>query len=248
MEDNERVSGAGLEEVEVDEVEIEELARRGERPPRAKRYVIRVDKEKYTVHSPTITGAQILALAGKTPDKFKLYQHKRGQQPALIGPTDVVDLREPGLERFTTMPKDTTEGRVSAALGLRRDFRLPTTDEEYLDALGLPWETAKDGGSLWLLIHDWKVPSGYKVERVSLAMLIPPQYSDAQIDMVYFKPALARADGQPIRNLSPQMICGDTWQRWSRHRTGQNPWRPGIDDVASHLGLVDEWLRREFGG
>lgn len=250
MEERLQVADAGIEdgEVEVDEVEIEAFAKRGEQPPRAKRYVIRVDKEKYTVSTPTIAGEQILALAGKTPDKFKLYQHKRGHQPTLIGPTDVVDLREPGVERFTTMPKDTTEGRGNAALGLRREFKLPATDEEYLNALRLPWETVRDGATLWLLIHDWRVPSGYTAERVSLALLIPPQYSDAQIDMVYFKPALARTEGKPIRALAGQTICGEMWQRWSRHRTPQNPWRAGIDDVSSHLSLVDEWLRREFGG
>ena len=80
-----------------------------------------------------------------------------------------------------------------------------------------------------------------------LALLISPNYSDSQIDMVYFKPGLARRDGKGINNLSQMTIAGQTWQQWSRHRTQQNPWRSGIDDIASHLGLVDEWLRREFG-
>ena len=81
---------------------------------------------------------------------------------------------------------------------------------------------------------------------VTVALLIPPQYADTQIDMVYVAPALARSDGRPIAAVSPQAIQGHTFQRWSRHRTGANPWRPGVDDVASHLTLVDEWLRREF--
>ena len=76
--------------------------------------------------------------------------------------------------------------------------------------------------------------------------MIPDNYSDSQIDMVYFNPHLARADGRAIGALATQTIAGVSWQRWSRHRTGANPWRPGVDDVASHLALVDEWLRREF--
>ena len=93
---------------------------------------------------------------------------------------------------------------------------------------------------------DWIIPTGYNHSRVSLALLIPSNYSDSQIDMVYFLPALQRNDGKAIANLSNQNIRGEVWQRWSRHRTATNPWRPGVDDVASHLGLVDDWLRREF--
>lgn len=234
------------EEVEIEEAEIEQFAKRGEPVPLAKRYILRVDKEKFTVHAPTIKGTQILALAGKTPEKYKIYQHKRGQQPIIIEPNQTVDLRAPGVERFTTMAKDTTEGH-SQACDLRREFKLPAADEEYLDGLGLPWEAVKDGATLWLLIHSWKVPSGYNTESVSIALLIDPQYSDSQIDMVYFKPALARTDGKAIGALASQTICNETWQRWSRHRTAVNPWRAGVDDVSSHLALVDEWLRREFG-
>ena len=78
---------------------------------------------------------KVLAKVGNTPAEFKLYQHKRGQQPILISPDDVVNLREPGVERFTTMPKDTTEGREGPCL--RQSLRLPAANEEYVNGLGL---------------------------------------------------------------------------------------------------------------
>ncbi|HWZ45245.1 MAG TPA: multiubiquitin domain-containing protein [Candidatus Saccharimonadales bacterium] len=234
-------------QVQVEEVEIEVFAKRGEKPPPAKRFIIRVDKEKFVVKTETITGVQILALAGKTPEKFKLYELKRGHQPILIEPNTVVDLREEGVERFTTMAKDTTEGAI-ATNSCQYDFKLPLADEDYLCGLGLPWETVRNDGTMWLLVHRWKLPPGYNVEFASVGLLIPPGYADSQIDMVYFQPQLNRADGRVIGALSTQMIAGNMWQRWSRHRTQQNPWRPGIDDIAAHLSLVDEWLRREFLG
>src|SRR5712664_1262688 len=96
--------------VELDDaVDIEEHARRGERPPRERRYVIRVDRQRVVVESATISGAEILRLVGKSSDKYKLYQHLRGQQPVLVEPATTIDLTTPGIERFTTMPKDTTE-------------------------------------------------------------------------------------------------------------------------------------------
>jgi hypothetical protein len=232
------------DEPEVEFVDLEEHSKQYcTCPPRAKRYAFRVDKERIIVERPTVTGSEILANVGKTPEGFKLYQLKRKHQPILIGPSDVVNLREPGVERFTTMPKDTTEGRENPP---RQDFTLPEADEAYLIGLGLPWETILDGGSRWLVIHDWQLPTGYNHQKTSLALLIPDNYSDSQIDMVYFQQHLARTDGRAIGALSSQAIAGATWQRWSRHRTSQNPWRVGVDDVASHLALVDEWLCREF--
>ncbi len=235
-----------LEAIEIIElVELEEHAKHhGTSAPHAKHYAFRVDKTRIVVDVPTITGAEILAKVGKTPAEYKLYQHKRKHQPILIGANEIVDLREPGVERFTTMPKDTTEGSESPCL--RKDFHLPSGDEEYLHSLGLPWHTILDGATQWLIIDNWKVPGGYNSATVKLALLIPSNYSDSQIDMVYFNPHLARQDGRAINALSTQAIASEVWQRWSRHRTSRNPWRIGIDDLASHLGLVDEWLRREL--
>lgn len=233
------------EQIELEEVDLEEYAKRNEKPPKARRYAFRVDKKRIVVEVPSLTGAEILSKAGLSSETHKLYQHKRGHQPVLIPPTEKVDFTEPGVERFTTMPKDTTEGRTDAQ-NVRRQFRLPAADEEYLDARGLTWETIFNGETQWLLIHCWKLPTGYNHTETSLALLIPPNYSDSQLDMVYVKPALIRNDGKSINSLSNETISGEIWQRWSRHRTGQNPWRVGIDDVASHLALVDEWFRREF--
>lgn len=234
-----------IEVVLVEIVELEEHAKHhGTHAPHARHYAFRVDKERIVVDTPQITGAEILTKVGKTPEKYKLYQHKRGHQPILIGPNQVVHLREPGVERFTTMPKDTTEGL--GTLCQRQDFRLPQSDEDYLNGLGLHWEAVLDANTRWVLIHEWKLPAGYNHEATSLALLIPANYSDSQIDMVYFKHHLARADCKPINALSTQPIAGSIWQRWSRHRTGQNPWRIGIDDIASHLSLVVDWLSREF--
>jgi hypothetical protein len=129
---------------------------------------------------------------------------------------------------------------------MRRQFDLPGEDVEYLDARGLPWEALAEGNAKWLLVHHFPVPAGYNHSAVLAAFRIEPGYPDAQIDMVYFYPALARADSRGINNLTSQSIDGKEFQRWSRHRTAQNPWRPGEDCVATHLLLVEDWLRREF--
>jgi hypothetical protein len=129
---------------------------------------------------------------------------------------------------------------------LRRDFKLPEEDVECLNALGLKWETVTEGGTRWLIVHGYPIPRGYNREAADLALRVPPSYPDDQIDMVYFHPALALTNGKTIRQLSPLTIDGRPYQQWSRHRTPANPWRPGLDNVGTHLLQVDDWLQREL--
>jgi len=204
--------------------------------------VIRVDKTKYTVPTDHMTGAAILTLAGKVPPSgYKLTQKHRGGAATTIGLDQEVDFRAPGVERFMTLKRDQTEGRA-----VRREVTLPSHDVAHLNSTGLRWETIGAPGAAWLLIHDWPVAEGYTSKTVTLALQIPPSYPEAQIDMAYFAPALARQDGQPIAKVRAQQIDGQTFQRWSRHRTAEAPWRPGEDDVANHLVLVNDWLEREL--
>lgn len=100
---------------------------------------------------------------------------------------------------------------------------------------------------MWLLIKEFPISSGYNFNSSCAALRISGDYLSAGLDMVYFYPALARADGVPIgATQGTASIRGQTFQQWSRHRTPQNPWRSGLDNIASHLSLVEEWLLREF--
>lgn len=129
---------------------------------------------------------------------------------------------------------------------MRKEFALPEEDTEYLESTGLEWECINDGRHKWLLVHSFPVPDGYNVNEVSVALRIDPGYPISQIDMAYLFPALILTNGKNIAALASQPIDGRIWQRWSRHRTGQNPWRSGIDNISTHLQLVTHWFEREL--
>lgn len=205
-------------------------------------YKIQIDKHLFEVSNPVPTARDLLVLAGKNPpEQFALYLKPKGGQPTRIGLNDTVDLRGPGVERFVTLPLDQTEGREP-----RKQFSLPTDDIEWLEAQGLPYELVVEAGIPRVLIHDYVVPDGYNVRSVTANVRIEPGYPESQIDMVYFYPALARQDGKAIGALAKDQFDGKTWQRWSRHRTPANPWRPGVDNLGTHFALVYEWLVREL--
>jgi hypothetical protein len=233
---------------EVEELDLEEFAKvHGGKPPKAKRYIIRIDREKFKVDVSEMTGRQLLELAKKVPsESWLLNQKLKGGHVKPIGLNDVVDFTAAGVERFMTLPKDQTEGTVVADV-LRRQFKLPEADVEALDAGGFRWETVGMGGQGWLLAHDYPLPPGYNVEAASVAVQIPGGYPTTQLDMVFFHPPLSRKDGRSIPCIEATTpIDGKPWQRWSRHYTPAHPWIPGEYNVITHLALVRHWLEREF--
>ncbi len=95
----------------IEEVDLEQLAKAGGKPPKAKRYRIRIDDQYYVVHQASMTGAELLKLAGKVPpENFILTQKIRGGVIKTIGLTEVVDFTTPGIERFNTLPRQVQEG------------------------------------------------------------------------------------------------------------------------------------------
>src|SRR6267142_7268032 len=89
-------------------IEIEEYTKRGQKiPPGTTDFTIRVDKDKIIVHVDRLTGTEILDLVHKKPEKYKLYEHVKGQQPKEVLPDEVEIFSKHMLERFSTFAKDT---------------------------------------------------------------------------------------------------------------------------------------------
>lgn len=212
-------------------------------PGKPQGFKVQIDKNHYEISNPAPTARQLLELAGKTPPEgYSLYQKPKGGPPIRIELDNVVDLRVPGVDRFVTLPLDQTEGLGTQ----RRDFDLPADDIEWLESQGLRYELVQQGGVLRVIVYGWSLPQGYQVATVDVNVRIESGYPDAQIDMAYFFPPLTRIDGRPIASVSSDPFDGKDWQRWSRHRSPANPWRPGIDNLATHFALLDHWLVREL--
>lgn len=219
--------------------EFESASDRGHQPDRFK---VQIDKNIYETSNPTPTGKELLALAGKEPvTQYALYMKQHGGQPVRIQLDQRVNLAEPGVEKFITLPLDQTEG-----LGLRRQFTLPSEDLKWLEQTGLRFELVAEGGILRVIVYAFPVPTGFNVNLVDVNVRIDSGYPDTQIDMAYFYPTLARKDGKQIGAICQDSFDGKVWQRWSRHRTPANPWRPGVDNLATHFALVESWFTREL--
>ena len=205
-------------------------------------YKVQIDKDFFEAPVARMSGRELLELAKKEPaDRFAIYLKVKGGQPVRLGLDEKIDLSRPGVERFVTLPLDQTEGFSG-----RREFALPQEDLEWLDRTPHRFELVAEGGVLRVVLYDFPIPPGYERRRADVNVRIEAGYPDSEIDMVYAHPALRRADGKPIAAVSADDFDGKQWQRWSRHRTAINPWRPGIDNLATHFGLVEHWFAREL--
>jgi hypothetical protein len=111
---NEAEAGKPVEVVEeivlIEVIDLEEWAKAGKKPQKAKRYRIRIDKEykEVTVHE--MTGREILALVNKTPEKYLLSQKFHGGVVEPVKPDQIVKFHHHAVERFQTLALDPTEG------------------------------------------------------------------------------------------------------------------------------------------
>ena len=127
---------------------------------------------------------------------------------------------------------------------IRRQFTFGSDDKEFLDANFPQWESIQESQNQWLLIHDFDIPNGYTLNKVTVAINIPSTYPPAPLDMAYFHPHIIRADGRPIGGTQVVVeIDRKSYQRWSRHYTTQ--WDPGCDSLQTHIIAIGGWLEKE---
>ncbi|MBC7382941.1 MAG: multiubiquitin domain-containing protein [Bacteroidia bacterium] len=228
----------------VDVVNIEEYGKSCKEVPISRIYQVKVDKVVKDWEKPFISFEEIVKIAkgnnAHAKDFNVLKFLSNDSKPITLKPENVIDLTERCLLRFVVQPKTQDDGR-----GVRRTFSLPQEDVEFLDKQGLLWETLLENGTTWLIIHDYPIPEGYNVLKATVALRIPPHYDAAQIDMAYFHPALQKNSGRAINAISNLPIDSKDFQQWSRHRRSGD-WIPGVDNVSTHLSLVDNWLLNDL--
>jgi hypothetical protein len=238
----------------LDEHEVVDLANAGVEkfvtlPPVAHHiWKLKVQGVVLEYREPHVKVADAMMQAGFDPKKaWHIYLIVQGQPKKEVDSSYVVDLRTPGIEKIRLMQRnvDNGDGQASAP---RRTFKLLAADTQYLDGLGLSWETVHEANRRWLLIHDYPMLQGLVPARPVLALDIPADYPASQIDMFYFAPFVARQDGRVIdRTQVRASIAGVEYQGWSRHRNAGCPWDPSSDSVRTHLALVESCLAKEMG-
>ena len=210
-------------------------------------WILNVQGVRLSLHEPTIVASDALIKAGFVPAEWTIYLKYENQHKEKIEPSTVIDLNTPGIEKIWLIPLEVQNGEIGQAV--RQDFALLEVDEDFLNERFAHWETViiPETGRRWLLIYAFQVPMGYAGQRrVTLALEVPPNYPAAQIDMFYVFPSLRLSTGGGLPNTEHvETILGQAFQRWSRHRGQNAAWKAEVDNVITHLALVESALRKE---
>jgi len=132
----------------------------------------------------------------------------------------------------------------------RRNFYLPEEDAQFLDSLGLEWESIQEGNARGVVLYGFLMPQPYQPEKLNLKIKIPQDYtSGAALDMFFTNVHVARTDGKGIERLTESAIFdGKKWWQWSRHYPKNIKWRPGINTLITHISYVQHILDEEARG
>lgn len=185
-----------------------------------------IDGKHLVWGKPVISGTVLRRLADiKTG--YDLYLEVRGGQDVKVLDGSLVRLDGPGIERFNTIIKDTTEG-LSA---------LPPPDAAYLADNGFAHELVDGGGLAGVVLRDFPLPAGrYDRDKADILVQLPAGYPDVCPDMFFADPWIRFPDGRnPLNADVAQPFAGRNWQRWSRH---SQQWRPGIDGLRTMVARI----------
>lgn len=119
---------------------------------------------------------------------------------------------------------------------------VPEADREFLASKRYKVSAARIGADVHVMIQDFPLPQAYLPRAVTLKIILPAGYPNANLDMFWTSPhvSLATSGGRPARADTYEDHNGVSWQRWSRHFI--TAWRQGVDDLRSFLATI----RREL--
>ncbi len=86
-----------------DAVDLADYAERGIEIPHGRRYRVRIDGDRYVVHTERPLGASLLELTCKRECAYELVEEFRDRENYVVEAGDEVDLLTPGLKGFITV-------------------------------------------------------------------------------------------------------------------------------------------------
>lgn len=183
-----------------------------------------IDNRQMEWGKPLISGLIVRRLAAVGPE-YAIYLEVRGGQDREIQDQDIIDLSKPGIERFITVIRETTEGLTA----------LPAMDRTYLEDHAIAYDLVIEGRQAGVILKNVLLPAGkFDHAQADLLILLPSGYPDACPDMFFTLPwlRLTEAGRYPTCADVPHMCGGNRWQRWSRH---SGAWRPGVDGLQTMI-------------
>src|SRR5258706_8365231 len=116
---------------------------------------------------------------------------------------------------------------------------LSEEDKEFLTRKNWDYDATLEGGQVFIVIHNFKLPERLTPNEVDLLIQQPQGYPEVGMDMFWTFPEvlLKESNSLPQATEDRSLIhLNKTWQRWSRHHN--NSWRPNVDNLETFMYMV----------
>jgi hypothetical protein len=142
-----------------------------------------IDNRQMEWGKPLISGLIVRLLAAVGPE-YAIYLEVRGGQDREIQDLDIIDLSKPGIERFITVIRETTEGLTA----------LPAMDRAYLEDHAVAYDLVSEGGAGWRHSQERSVACGKIRPRAGEPADPSPQRISRRLSRHVLHPPLAPVD------------------------------------------------------
>jgi hypothetical protein len=122
---------------------------------------------------------------------------------------------------------------------------LETHAQDLAAATALKVEVIEQGGRLFALIHEYRLPSAVsQVEKTDVLFITDLQYPFSAMDMFWVNVEVVRPNGSIFENSdSIEDYIGRKWRRFSYHRNGI--WNPAGNPLLDHFAFMESrWTRK----
>jgi hypothetical protein len=107
-------------------------------------------------------------------------------------------------------------------------------DIDRLAEAGFDTELLREGDQVGVVVRAVPLPEGrWSQESTDVMLMTTVLYPQSAMDMFWAPPDLCLPSGAEPAASSLEMHFGRPWRRFSWHRN--TDWRPGRDDLLSHL-------------
>lgn len=119
-------------------------------------------------------------------------------------------------------------------------------DSDYAELTDRGIDYVEDEAQRFLVLRDFRLPEGiYKEKTCDVLVIIPTNYNQSGIDMLWTHPHLTRLDGKAIPRMhrpgqsDNRIYDGKEYCRWSRHwNHAPVQWRAGKDNVVTIIARI----------
>lgn len=200
-----------------------------------KKITILINQKPFHLENSLITAAEMREKV-HAPDDYEVWQVVKSPDPEGQLPLDDImitaSVEVKSGDKFRVVPPGTFGATSTAPQQLLEEIA-------WLRENGSEVELLLDNNLFYLVIANYRLPTGYNKAQTKLLLKVPISYPNGSLDMFWADHDLRLESGRWQNATTQESTMGQQWLRFSWH---PKSWNPGIDNLVTYIEFVDRRL------